>query len=233
MSDGVSCACPAIYLTGSNCFVYSLWRIGTAGTFSFKVTNAPKLQRASVIERRTGALRQVWSAATLADILMFVILPSDPVTFLKPGSVALGSQIHNPVLALPQLQRLTCSTSPSGTKTQLSPASPTLASLPLYLVPPSKPEHCIIAGKIAAFLSTRNMLPSVSLLAFPGALDQVQDFSSHFPCTLQLEQLPFAHNCCNDLSMAAIHSYIPMSTPTHTPVHKKHSMCWLMKDRAQ
>lgn len=43
-------------------------------------------------------------------------------------------------------------------------------------------------------------------------------------------QLLLAHNCCNNLSVVAIHSYIPMSTPTHTPVCK-HGMYWLMKDR--
>lgn len=58
-----------------NSLVYSLRRISTAGTFSFKATNAPAQQRTSVIEKRTGAFRQVWTEATLADILMYVILP--------------------------------------------------------------------------------------------------------------------------------------------------------------
>lgn len=75
MSEGVSCACLAIYWIGSNCLVYSLWRKRTAGTLSFKVTNDAKNQRTSVTEKRTGALRQVWTEGPLADILMYVILP--------------------------------------------------------------------------------------------------------------------------------------------------------------
>lgn len=122
--------------------------------------------------------------------------------------------------------------SASGTKTQVSPASPHFGIPDSVLGPSSKPEHCN-AVKIAYLPehSEHATLPSISLLAFPGALDQVQDFCPHFHCTLQLKQLPYGHNCCNDLSMVAIHSYIPMSMPTHTPVHK-HGMCWLMKDRA-
>lgn len=44
-------------------------------TFSSKVTNDPKQQRRSVTEKRTGALRQRWSDATLDDILMYVTPP--------------------------------------------------------------------------------------------------------------------------------------------------------------
>lgn len=170
MSEGGICACLAIYWTGSNCLVYSLWRISTAGTFSFKVTNAPKQQRTSVIEKRTGALRQVWTEATPADILMYAILPlwfcHVSQTWLcclvvknsqSCSSSASGTEAH--LLQLVQIHP-----SPSGTKTQVSPASHHFG-IPAPVLGPLK-QTWNIALKIAHLPehSGHATLPSISLL---------------------------------------------------------------------
>lgn len=102
---------PCHLLPASNCLVSFLWRISTTGTFLSKVTNASKQQRTSVTEKRAGALRQGQTDATLDDVLMYVILSlwSSHISAAvgRCGSLALGSQTHHRIPALPQAQRFT------------------------------------------------------------------------------------------------------------------------------
>lgn len=98
--------------------------------------------------------------------------PSDPVTFLKPGSLALWSQIHSPILALPQVQRLICSSTsksiplPLALKLRSLQQATTLASLLLYSVPSSKPKTLL--WKLLASLSTLDMPLSLQSPSWPS-----------------------------------------------------------------
>lgn len=164
--------------------------------------------------------------------------PSAPLTFLLPlVDLALWSPRHHPVPALPQAQRFVSSSIakaipfPLTLALKLSSLRPatSLASLLLRSVPSSRPEPL---WKSADSPSTPNTPISFPSPSWPSLVLWIKFKISAliFVALYNSRQLLLAHNCCNDPSMVVTHSYIPMSTPTHTPVCK-HGMCWLRKDR--
>lgn len=168
-------------------------------------------------------------------------LPSDPLPFLLlVGDLALWPRVYKLTTLLQVCPRDRGSPSPpslyppppsdSGTKTQCSPASHHFG-VPVSTLGPFEwistllwKWTCPLERSEHATLLSISLRPSLVLWIKFKILPLV------FIALYNSGQLPLAHNCCNDLSVVAIHSYTPKSTPPHTSAHK-HGMCWWMKDR--
>lgn len=182
-----------------------------------------------------GGLMLLWMTFSYGILPLWSSYVS--ATVGRPGSPASCSQTHHPIPALPQAQRLTFSSTSKSIPLPLIVAlklsslqqATTLASLLLSSVPSSRSGTLL--WKSPSSLSTLHTPLSFQSPSPPSLLLWIKFkiLALIFIALYNSRQLLLAHNCCNNLSMVAIHSYIPMSTPTHTPAHK-HGMCWLMKD---
>lgn len=153
-------------------------------------------------------------------------LPSDPLLFLLVVvDLAPWTRVYKLTILLLVCPRDRGSPSPaslnplhpshSGTKTQRSPASHHFG-IPASTLGPFKWIWTLLRKSTRlpecsehATLLSISLRPSLVLWIKFKILPLV------FIALYNLWQLPLAHNCCNDLSVVAIHSYTPKSTPLH------------------